>query len=413
MFVPLDTLYDYLDDVIKQDLVIYRFWPHGSKNLEHLTPKRDYTMFDCVTRPIMICHDQEPLNWDLYGANNLNDVTWFKDWPEQFRQFWFARNLRSACEINIHDRCILTHSEYNSSQVEQYHANGFEPVYVWSHALLARDWYRYAMVDPKLQQHNTLTYDFNIYARAWSGSREYRLLLLSMLSDIAHHCRVTFSTQDQGHYLDHKFVNPRFDIHNLDLENLFGNTQVSSHNSATYDADHYTSCAIDVVLETIFDESRIYLTEKTLRPLACAQPFILVAPAGSLRYLQNYGFETFDTLIDESYDQEVDPVQRLRCIAQEMQRISRMPQAKKIQLHQALRRIAERNQQHFFSQVFFSQVVNEYMVNMQQAIRNTLNSRQGTEWHQHLALYDQYPDYKTHNDVMPLWQVQSAVMQCF
>lgn len=409
MFVPLDTLYDYLDNIINQDFVIYRFWPHGSKNIENLVPKRNYTMLEAITRPIVICHDQEPLNFEHYIRSNINSAPWFKDWPEEFRNFWLSRNLRSACEVNVYDRAIITHSEYQSDQVAMYKAHGFEPVYIWSHALLARDWYRYAMIDPELKKKTSFGYDFNIYARAWSGSREYRLLFLSLLQDIAHHCRVTFSVEDQGHYLKYKFSNPGFDIHGTDIENLFGNTVIPSDSSATYDAKHYQTCLLDVVLETLFDEQRIHLTEKTLRPIACGQPFILAAPAGSLRYLQNYGFETFSPLIDESYDQEINPVKRLRCIVQEMRRISRLSAQKKVELSQQLEHIAYRNKKHFFSTDFFTQVVNEYMVNMQQAIHNTLESKSGTEWQQHLSLYDQWPNYRSHPDAQPWLTIQNEI----
>lgn len=413
MFVPLDLLHDYLENIVNHDFVIYRFWPHGSKNIENLVSKRKYTMFEAITRPILIYHDQEPLDFDQYQAVNLDTAPWFKDWPLDFRQFWLARNLRSACEVNIYDRAIITHSEYQSQEVAKYQANGFEPVYVWSHALLARDWYRYAMLDPKLNNEKTLAYDFNIYARAWTGSREYRLLFLALLYDIAHHCRVTFSVEDQGHYLAHKFINPNFDIHGTDIENLFGNAMVPSDSSATYDADHYQTCLIDVVLETIFDEQRIHLTEKTLRPLACGQPFILAAPAESLKYLQSYGFETFAPFINEGYDKETNPVKRLRCIVQEMQRIARLPTREKVNLAKSLQSIAYRNKKHFFSNDFFTQVINEYMVNMQQALHNTLKSKMGTEWHQHLALYDKWPAYKAHPDAGALFEVRAGIEKFF
>ena len=409
MFVPLDLLYDYLEDIVKQDLVIYRFWPHGSKNIQDLVPKHDYTMFDSVTRPIVIFHDQEPLNYALYQSHCLQHTTWFNNWPSEFRQWWLNRNLRSACEVNIHDRCIVTHSEHNSDQVSLYTQNGFETVYVWSHALLARDWFRYAMLDPKLHQDQIVKHEFNIYARAWTGSREYRLYFLSLIQDIAHRCRTTFSTVDEQHYSDYKFNNPRFDIMGTDLENYFGNTTITSNSSATYDADHYAHTMFDVVLETVFDESRIHLTEKTLRPIACGQPFILVAPPGSLEYLKGYGFKTFSSLIDESYDKESNAVRRLQLVATEMRRIARLPASEKRTLASALKSITDYNKLHFFSHDFFTQVINEYMINMQQALSNLADSRCGTEWYQHIKLYDNSPDYKSHPDAKPLMSIVQSV----
>jgi hypothetical protein len=44
----------------------------------------------------------------------------------------------------------LSHSEKNSQELELYEQNDFIGVYYWSHALIARDWFRYAKLDPLL-----------------------------------------------------------------------------------------------------------------------------------------------------------------------------------------------------------------------------------------------------------------------
>lgn len=43
-------------------------------------------------------------------------------------------------------------------------------------------------------------------------------------------------------------------------------------------------------------------TEKTFRPMIVKHPFVLIARENSLRTLREYGFKTFDTWWDESYD---------------------------------------------------------------------------------------------------------------
>jgi len=410
MYIPLDVLYDYLEDIVDQDFVIYRFWPHGSKNIEHLVPKSNYSMEQLVTQPILICHDQEPLNFQHYQLTNIQSASWFDHWPRDFKQWWLSRNLRSACEINIHDRCILTHSEHRSVDVELYQQHGFEPVYVWSHALLARDWYRYAMLDPRLTNSINPQFDFNVYSRAWTGTREYRLYFLSLISDIAYRCRTTFSVMDNGqHYSQYQFDQDKFNIHNLDLENFFGDSSVSSDSSASYSSDHYSNCAIDVVMETICDTLKVHLTEKTLRPIACGKPFMLVGPPGSLDCLRDYGFRTFDHLIDQTYDQETDTVQRLHKISAEMKRIARLPTHQKHDLYTELYAIAEYNRKHFFSLNFFNQVINEYLVNMQTAMTNVQQSRQGHEWRSYLDLYQQWPEFLTHHDAQPVLSMQPLV----
>jgi hypothetical protein len=71
----------------------------------------------------------------------------------------------------------------------------------------------------------------------------------------------------------------------------------------------------------LFDDDRLHLTEKSLRPIACKQPFILAATHGSLQYLKDYGFKTFDSVWDENYDTIEDPYQRMLAIIQLMKNI--------------------------------------------------------------------------------------------
>jgi hypothetical protein len=86
--------------------------------------------------------------------------------------------------------------------------------------------------------------------------------------------------------------------------------------------EDYEATDIEVVLETLFDDSRLHLTEKSLRPIAVAQPFILAGTHGSLEYLRSYGFKTFGDVWDESYDLVEDPAERLIQIAELMKYIS-------------------------------------------------------------------------------------------
>ena len=40
MTVPLDRLYNYLESLSDHDIIIYRFYPHGSKNRRFIVSKR-------------------------------------------------------------------------------------------------------------------------------------------------------------------------------------------------------------------------------------------------------------------------------------------------------------------------------------------------------------------------------------
>jgi hypothetical protein len=47
----------------------------------------------------------------------------------------------------------------------------------------------------------------------------------------------------------------------------------------------------------------IFVTEKTFKPIAFQHPFLVCGMQGTLKFLQENGFETYDHLFDETYDQ--------------------------------------------------------------------------------------------------------------
>ena len=397
MSVPLDRLYNFLHDIVNHDITIYRFWPHGSKKLEDLTPLvTRNTWVKEMTTPQAIFHDQEPLNFNLWTQDNFKQA-WYRyldtrptkqhplcHHPLQV-SFHISLHLRiMVMPVNVYDCILLVHSEQNSKEVDTYSQHGFIPVYYWSHALIAADWFRYAKHDPVLQYDSTaFTQDFLIYNRAWSGTREYRLTFVDKLvqAGLINNCRTSFAPVDSDlHYGQHKFANPNLAITRTDLETVLPPNTHKSHDSADYNNQDYAQTGMEIVLETVFDDSRWHLTEKALRPIACGKPFMLIATAGSLKYLRSYGFETFGDHIDESYDLETDPVTRLTAAIQEMSRIAAMSSTDKIVLWNQLHKIAERNRQRFFSAEWQSSIVQEYVDNMNHALVTMNQNCTGRLW---------------------------------
>jgi hypothetical protein len=383
MSIPLDRLYNFLyDDIInRDDIVIYQFLPHGSRKLEDLidtTSKiSDSSWLKAMTTPCMILHDQEPLMYHLYTKKD------FKNYLEQNRHHLYPKalievvaelHLRTCVHAttNAYDQTLLCHSEQNSQDLALYQQHGFIGVYYWSHALIARDWYRYARLDPKLiTNFERITHDFLIYNRAWSGTREYRLTLAEMLADnhLISCCKTKFSADDnQLPYTQHTFVNPDLAISRDDLHEIYPPNTHNATASADYSNEDYATTGIEVVLETLFDDSRHHLTEKTLRPIACGRPFILAAAPGSLQYLKQYGFKTFDGILDETYDTILDPRERLKTIVQEIKRISNLDHDQKRLLWTKLYAIAEHNRRLFFSDAWHDLIVNEFKNNLDSAI---------------------------------------------
>jgi hypothetical protein len=381
MSIPLERLYHLLADSVNRAVVIYRWLPHGSKNLQDLRPLRDYATEGrkhMLSNPIMICHDQEPLDYDLWSPEEILEEILHRsprgyDVTRRPHRIELAKwHLRGLCQrFNTYDKTLLLHSEMRSSELEKYQEKSYIPVYYWSHALIARDWFRYAQHDPRLGLAQHRKFDFLIYNRAWSSTREYRLKFAEMLANSGLHsqCLTSFGAHDQGqHYTQHQFRNSDFSITRQDLEQVYRANTHSPNASADYNHDDYAASGLEVVLETMFDDSRWHLTEKILRPIACRKPFMLVSTPGSLEYLKSYGFCTFGDVIDESYDTLDDPLDRLTAIHAEMRRISALDSLAKQNLWHRLDQVAQHNQAWFFSAEFHDRVLNEYVSNTQAAL---------------------------------------------
>jgi hypothetical protein len=84
-------------------------------------------------------------------------------------------------------------------------------------------------------------------------------------------------------------------------------------------------CCINVVVENTQHNKIFNLTEKSYKPFALYQPMLIVGQAGSLSFLKNQGFETFDNIFDESYDQEPDFNQRLKLIIENLNQFKMEP----------------------------------------------------------------------------------------
>ena len=84
----------------------------------------------------------------------------------------------------------------------------------------------------------------------------------------------------------------------------------------------YTDSWYSLVSETIFDYPHTFRTEKIYKPILMAHPFVVAANPGYLEDLRNAGFQTFHTLLDESYDQIDCPQARIERIIDTVRDIS-------------------------------------------------------------------------------------------
>jgi hypothetical protein len=155
-------------------------------------------------------------------------------------------------------------------------------------------------------------------------------------------------------YVAHRY--PEFNITEADIvasETVLPLT-LDTHNFNVYPMESsandveqfYKNSLINIISETNFFTPEIHLNEKTYKPIAFKQPFIMIGAPRSLQHLKDVGFKTFDLWWDESYDLETDNVKRMQMINALVEEIASWSAEKKIQFTHEVKDIVEFNCEH-------------------------------------------------------------------
>ena len=92
-------------------------------------------------------------------------------------------------------------------------------------------------------------------------------------------------------------------------------------NRQWYD-DTYFSLVAESTVVTL---KEIFITEKTFKPIAYQHPFLILGQPKVLDYLRSQGFETYNNIFDESYDDEYDLDKRLKKIINNVKEFNQIP----------------------------------------------------------------------------------------
>jgi len=283
--------------------------------------------------------DQEPLHKELIDKTLRQFV----------HEFW--------CD----ERHIIT-SEYNSEYVKYASDTyGCQSHYYFFHGWAALDWYRgynrsFVMPVPK---DRTITKTFIAPNRIIAGNREHRLLMLyHMFKHNLHNNWIScpeicpaenISVYAAASKLKHIYPDIESVFAKTDFPKCFPNESNSPMHS--YQLSLFDECAeslLYVVTETVANGARQHLTEKIFKPICLNMPFVIVGTAGSLEYLRRYGFKTFDSLWDESYDHEANDVDRIQKIGQLLKELDQLSQQEKQLLFRHASEISQHNFDHFY-----------------------------------------------------------------
>jgi hypothetical protein len=110
------------------------------------------------------------------------------------------------------------------------------------------------------------------------------------------------------------------------------------------DLEHYSNTYISVVTETEMSRGEVRrVTEKVLKPFLFGHLAIVAGNPGSLAIARELGFQTFEPLIDERYDEILDPADRLCAVLCEINRIRGLDPPRLLDLFMATHDIRRAN----------------------------------------------------------------------
>jgi hypothetical protein len=338
--IRIDEIYSHTFwPFIKKHIPMARMFycdPPGKTDPESLfnhgesTEQYYYTLF----------HDQEPIHLDVH-------------------QSLFDDVIRRNKDLENPKGIIIT-SEHNSEAVEQVCSQyGWNSYYYFFHGWAALDWYRgynrtFLMPSP---QQRTITKSFISPNRIIGGKRKHRIDLMHLIleRDIKN-SHISFPEICPGEHIHiNQLAEPwqqqLFQQANLPW-NFSNETDHPMHSCWLSLFDESAESLLYLVTETVAAGRRHHLTEKTFKPICLGMPFILVSTAGSLHYLRDYGFKTFDSVWDESYDCEPDDNKRLVMIADLLKQLDLLPLTEKQNLFNQALPIIQHNYDHFYNGAF-------------------------------------------------------------
>lgn len=136
----------------------------------------------------------------------------------------------------------------------------------------------------------------------------------------------------------------------------------------------YVDTYFSLVTETVCSESDIsFRTEKIAKPLAMGHPFVVAANRGYYRDLRNLGFQTFDPVIDESFDLIDDAQARMDRLIEVVSDLCRQDLGSFLD---ECRAICKYNQQHLaeFTQTHRREFPNRFFEFIEQHARSRIPS---------------------------------------
>ena len=309
-----------------------------------------YGREDIAEHNYIFFFDQEPIHLNIHMPTFDRAYEWGKDITHQ----------NGPTRLQTHSAGYLVTSEQDSDNVnvvcQKYN---WKPLYYFFHGWAALDWYRgydkTFLIKPYSERTPTKT--FIAPNRIIAGERQHRLEMLYWIFKLGmfdNHISCptvcpaeNISIYDAVQQLPFNDVDTVFRSATLPRQ-YAGETDHPMHSCWLSLFDESADSLLYLVSETVATGRRHHLTEKTFKPIAMGMPFVLVAPQGSLKYLRSYGFKTFGSFWDESYDDIADDAERIAAVARTLRQLEDLgPEYRNAIFHSAVD-VVQHNWNHFY-----------------------------------------------------------------
>lgn len=312
----------------------------------------NYGRDDIPEKDFVFLHDQEPVHLDLH--KDLFDEVKIRTNDISYTTGQYRSRTGVLGHVIVSER-----GEF----VEQLSARyGWKSHYYFYHGWACRDWFRgydKTFLIPRARDRQP-TRAFMSPNRIVAGKRDHRVLFLyNVLRERLDHNHISAPRICPYENVDIADIASKYNNIYPDIEQVFRSADLPKLYRGE-DIQIMTSCwlgnfaeaqdsVVYVPTETVYFGRRLHITEKTFKAIALEMPFVLVAPAGSLEYMREYGFKTFGEIFDESYDSETDDVKRIERVVKLLKDIDSLSLREKQQLHRLCLPIVEYNYDHFYN----------------------------------------------------------------
>lgn len=354
----LDSFYNIISKNLPElvDSESYYFRIFGSTEPKDLDCICDLDLNKFEVNRYVIFYDQEPIYSKQFDRLYQIPV---EDTPSQ----------DTVCSLSYHNSDtlyfknkfhIIANSEHSQEKNNLLKDHDLLDWYYFFHGFAALDWYKNIRYLPPIKTFSKIFISFN---NLINEKRSYRLTLISMLinADLDKYGHISMSQHDTVKKIKKELYSPHSLI-SKESKHLIYKTLLPDPPTFVIDVD-YTNGVLSandnldtlslglfhVVTETIFYDEKLHLTEKIFKPIVARRPFLLVGAPGNLAYLKSYGFKTFDCWIDESYDLEKDPDQRLTKIVNELDKLCKLSESDLMQMYDEMQEVLEYNFQWFYN----------------------------------------------------------------